>query len=147
MYKKGSGHCLQNYVHTLNTHESIPVCLCWPPLESTNSGTVDVLQKQQCGLVFEQNVLYWHLQKLQLLLTALGTPACRSARPSGWASSHRRNPRPPGRNGASSGAARTGRAGPHRGRRGAGGSAGSAAPRWRSPPRGRLPATWRAGAR
>lgn len=56
-------------------------------------------------------------------------PPCRSARPSGWASSHRRNPRPPGRSGASSGAARTGRAGPHRGRRGAGGSAGSAAPR------------------
>lgn len=74
-------------------------------------------------------------------------PPCRSARPSGWASSHRRNPRPPGRSEANSGAARTGRAGPHRGRRGAGGSAGSATPRWRSPPRGPLPATWRAGER
>lgn len=47
----------------------------------------------------------------------------------------------------SSGAARTKRADPHRGRRGAKGSAGSAAPRWRNPPLGRLPATWRAGGR
>lgn len=70
----------------------------------------------------------------------------RNARPSGWASTRRRSPRLLGFPGARSGAGRTRRASLRRGRRGATESGERAAPRWRNPRPGWIPATWRSQA-
>lgn len=74
---------------------------------------------------------------------ALALSPFRNARPSGWASTRRRSPRPLGFPGARSEAGRTRRASLRRGRHGATESGERAAPRWRNPRPGWIPTTWR----